>query len=131
MAIEEFNYTGIGPVPVWDPWVEFDGTNGSEITDWLNAKEMTQNQDAWTYTTLGGNLILTGSIVGQQPPITPRTWIRLQPSSGQNFLNRITPESQEGRVKTKDPYGRQPSIEYLVSPTGFPEVPPPMQIETP
>jgi hypothetical protein len=133
MAIEEFRMAGL-PFPQPSPssvlLIEWDGTNQDDVIAFLNGIEEEWNQEEWTYSILNDQLIVIGSRSGPQQPMDAYAWFRLEGGSGGiNRLYIIPPEYHLGMIKTKDPFGRPPSIDYLIGPVDgsweHPEGPPP------
>jgi hypothetical protein len=117
MAIEEF-MVGNPPSPQ-GPWVEWDGSNETDVVEYLNTVHPEWSHDQWTYTVQDGQLVLTSSgMTSTQPPIDPGTWLKLNGGVGQpyTYLDIWPPGNQTGVWKTQDPFGRAPSIDYYVVP---------------
>jgi hypothetical protein len=131
MVAQEF--TAGNPPGGSGPWVEWDGSNQDDVVEWLNSIYPEWNQEEWTYAIVDDQLVISGSYSGAQPPLDAGAWVKLRwPSGGPNYLDVMPPEVQTGMWKTRDPWGRAPSVDWLVGPAdGSGQMPDPVELTAP
>jgi hypothetical protein len=96
-------------------WMEWDGNNEGDITEWLNSRATPNLPNTWTYVINDGQLIFTGEpYAGQQPPASVGDCVALMVYAHGSSISIMPPEAATRYWRTPDPTGRPVELNDLL-----------------